>query len=706
MAGNHREMSSSPGLSTPPKSPESPSSGEAIVVDRPPVTYPILTKSPIQKSNTIKTARSQGAAAGDQSAPKQPRKRAIKSDKKKEDGDAPPKQRKPRAKKQKDEQETNSPSTSALKSASAQSTAASKSQPSKQPRINEVMNMAAPHTLQTKSSPTQSGPAIHGPSLIGNKLEGIQKPIKSEPIASTFINQTPQTQFSSTTTSRGQNYDPIRSSTIEVPRPTHTSNPGTPSQISPIKNPPGRASASPSIASLMNPQATQTYPTTTTASRPSSSSATTLHISPRQHDFVQQPQKSAGSVDSPRSVPVIPTPTVKPPTPPLQQLKALPTAMDIDSDAPAKASKSNNSRKPSVSTNNSSSAPSPKQAGTKSKNSTSTPNLPPLPGTGLLSGSSLFNGGPSNQPSASGQTIIIEVPLNGETNKYINFARLAEEKYGYNALHPKLAAQRDRLARVAAYGAVLESNSKNGTSADEMSLDASEGEGEQSNADKKASGTENGAPKKRKRQMKEDQYDKDDPFVDDTELAWEEQAAASKDGFFVYSGPLVTAGEKANIERYVHSMFTSYLLLIVTLARTALSLLQAGAVVVDVAAALVPVVDVALAEAAQEGAGVQAQQTTPMLLVTATNPNELVAVEQRGSLASPKPTAHAWRPKSLKESVWASMQEPILVLLAGRTLPPLRLPPPDHHQKWSYRSNHLRDRDLVLALSEGPHHRL
>ena len=83
-----------------------------------------------------------------------------------------------------------------------------------------------------------------------------------------------------------------------------------------------------------------------------------------------------------------------------------------------------------------------------------------------------------------------------------------------------------------------------------MSLDVSEGEGEQSNIDKKGSG-EDGKPKKRKRTMKEDQYDKDDPFVDDSEMAWEEQAAASKDGFFVYSGPLIQPGQKPEIERYV-----------------------------------------------------------------------------------------------------------------------------------------------------------
>jgi hypothetical protein len=49
--------------------------------------------------------------------------------------------------------------------------------------------------------------------------------------------------------------------------------------------------------------------------------------------------------------------------------------------------------------------------------------------------------------------------------------------------------------------------------------------------------------------MKEDEYDKDDGFVDDSEMLWEEQAAASKDGFFVYSGPLVPEGEKPQLDR-------------------------------------------------------------------------------------------------------------------------------------------------------------
>ena len=176
-------------------------------------------------------------------------------------------------------------------------------------------------------------------------------------------------------------------------------------------------------------------------------------------------------------------------------------------------------------------------------------------------------------PEKTAPTVILHVPLNGEINKYVNFARMAEERYGFNALHPRLAAQRERLARVAAAGAALENAGKAGTgqsgsgmSADEMSVDLSEGDGEGDTSNVEMGGMGAGGsdslrlgddgtklekPQPRKRKMKEDQYDKDDPFVDDTELAWEEQAAASKDGFFVYQGPLVPEGEKPAVERFV-----------------------------------------------------------------------------------------------------------------------------------------------------------
>jgi hypothetical protein len=155
--------------------------------------------------------------------------------------------------------------------------------------------------------------------------------------------------------------------------------------------------------------------------------------------------------------------------------------------------------------------------------------------------------------------------MSGETNKYINFTKLAEEQYGWDALHPRLAAQRDRLARVAAAGAALERNGSNRESGDEMSLD-SEGEGsniEMGGMSDGRTGTDGGAKKvPRKRKMKEDEYDKDDGFVDDSELLWEEQAAAANDGFFVYSGPLVPEGEKPTLDtRYIPSPLLSISLL-------------------------------------------------------------------------------------------------------------------------------------------------
>jgi hypothetical protein len=174
-------------------------------------------------------------------------------------------------------------------------------------------------------------------------------------------------------------------------------------------------------------------------------------------------------------------------------------------------------------------------------------------------------GGPTSAPAPGAvenqtPTIILDIPLKGETNKTVNFARMAEERYGFNTLYPRIAAQQERLARVAAAGAALEQGSAP-ASGDEMSVDLSEPE---SNVEPGTIGTggEDGAPKKRKRATKEEQYDKDDPFVDDSEMLWEEQAAASKDGFFVYSGPLVPEGEKPTIEgRYVGHLCTLFSLL-------------------------------------------------------------------------------------------------------------------------------------------------
>ncbi|KAF7561991.1 hypothetical protein G7046_g2164 [Stylonectria norvegica] len=141
-------------------------------------------------------------------------------------------------------------------------------------------------------------------------------------------------------------------------------------------------------------------------------------------------------------------------------------------------------------------------------------------------------------------TIVLTVPIEaGETNKYVNFMRMAEDRYGWDALHPRLAANRDRKARIALAAASLEKVESRRESGDEMSVDLSDGEG--SNPENGGtSGADAQAKPKKKRNFKEDQYDVGDDFVDDSELLWEAQAAASRDGFFVYSGPLVPEVEK------------------------------------------------------------------------------------------------------------------------------------------------------------------
>lgn len=165
------------------------------------------------------------------------------------------------------------------------------------------------------------------------------------------------------------------------------------------------------------------------------------------------------------------------------------------------------------------------------------PAAPSSSGNGLLSG--VLPGAPTKDTETHIPNIHIHVPLNGEHNKYINFTKLAEERYGWAALNPRLAKARERMMRA-------------DNSGDEMMVDGSESE---SNVemDKPMGGTDSaaeGGKKMRKKRKNQDIYDKNDPFIDDTEMLWEEQAAASKDGFFVYSGPLVPEGEKPQIERY------------------------------------------------------------------------------------------------------------------------------------------------------------
>ncbi|KAK5709754.1 HIR complex subunit [Elasticomyces elasticus] len=354
----------------------------------------------------------------------------------------------------------------------------------------------------------------------------------------------PSTLMSSRPTSSGQNYDPIRGgydpvrgATMETSqqRPANLIN-NSSAQTSPHVN---RASASPSIASLIDPPMASTK----------SSMPAPNHYLP--HSIVQQSNfapPAPRSPTPPKSVPAFPHPPR--PTSPIPMKSNTITQTDgaMDLDITCEVTKP---MIPDIKTKSSSSGPTPKPS--------ARPTPPPAPkgtGSGLLSSSNLF-GGPSTTDSSErrGVNIDIHIKLDPAGGNNINIAQEIAKKYGRDAINPRAAAHREELLRVAAAANKIEG----GSGADDMSVDLmSDAGGDDSNVemggmeDGEKSGT--GADAKaavRKRKPKIEEYDKEDDFIDDTELAWQEQAAVAKDGFFVYSGPLVPAGETANVESAV-----------------------------------------------------------------------------------------------------------------------------------------------------------
>ncbi|KAI2635800.1 HPC2-domain-containing protein [Hypomontagnella submonticulosa] len=337
---------------------------------------------------------------------------------------------------------------------------------------------------------------------------------------------------------RSSNYDPIRESMVSH---NNYSNPmGSPRNPSSTTGLINRASASPSIASLVDPPVPNIIspvPSHTSFAHNTSHSQSHPQSQPRGH----KESNSMPESPNPFRKEFIPPPAPKPPTSEAKETKESKKAAPLL--APAIMSKieirpasittigAAGSKKPSPK-NHSISSSSPRINATKDA-------LAPLPAAPERSILDFGKAEPGSEFVAP--SIILNIPLNGETNKYVNFMRMAEEQYGWDALHPRQAEIKARKARIAAASAALAQNDSS-REGDEMSVDESDNEdsnvemGGTSGPDKAA----DGKPVKKKRHFKEDEYDKDDDFVDDSELLWEEQAAASRDGFFVYSGPLIS----------------------------------------------------------------------------------------------------------------------------------------------------------------------
>jgi hypothetical protein len=217
------------------------------------------------------------------------------------------------------------------------------------------------------------------------------------------------------------------------------------------------------------------------------------------------------------------------------------TGMDVDTDV--KPTKQPNSAGPAPSAP---SAPTPPAAPKRAKEQP-----PPLPsGSGLLSATPLGSIGSAPANGNAGTNIFLTFELVGQTNVTINFAREVERKYGFAALHPRLAARNERKRALAAASNALEKEAGLG-SVDDMSLDLSEPESNNETGGNDEDSANAPTDGRKRRRRKAEEYDRGDDFIDDTEMAWEEQALMAKDGFFVYSGPLVTEPEKVTVERFV-----------------------------------------------------------------------------------------------------------------------------------------------------------
>lgn len=468
--------------------------------------------------------------------------------------------------------------------------------PTKQPkRQRKTKDPNAPPAKMHKKKPNEpdssdlpmeqratsaNGPAFTGlsplPGSTINRLEPMAQPasgIKREVSASqpprvssmsSLLNAEPEPPRPSAPPSRtsGTNYDPIRSNydpvrETMVPHTNHSFSGNMGSPRGPASNIMNRASASPSIASLVDPAPPTQNLVSPLPSRTNFSQNPTTQ-SPR-------PAKENGAISgspNPFRQELVAPPPASTPKPPMSETKKI---AEIKKPAPTPSFSARSAieiRPTSITTigagsrrtppkNQSVASSSPRMAPQKDS-------ALPLPGGAERSILDFGKAEPGNELTTP--SIVLHIPLNGETNKYVNFMRVAEERYGWEALHPRQAEHRARKARIAAASAAL-AQADSSREGDEMSVD--ESENEDSNIEMGGmSGAEKPGPKKKKRHFKEDEYDKEDGFVDDSEMLWEQQAAASKDGFFVYSGPLIPEADKPVPGRYAYTyclpLYASY----------------------------------------------------------------------------------------------------------------------------------------------------
>lgn len=158
------------------------------------------------------------------------------------------------------------------------------------------------------------------------------------------------------------------------------------------------------------------------------------------------------------------------------------------------------------------------------------------------------------EPPQERPVIALDIPLldpkdpqPGQAEVVINVLKLAEDKYGWNVIHPNAKSAIDLMDEIL-------DDDDDGEDDDDDDLQVVDEKGNVQKDDKgkkKDELTEEQKLKKHETKMnrKVGKYDYEDPFIDDEELQWEEEITTTKEGFFVYWGPLVEDKTSASIAK-------------------------------------------------------------------------------------------------------------------------------------------------------------
>lgn len=131
-------------------------------------------------------------------------------------------------------------------------------------------------------------------------------------------------------------------------------------------------------------------------------------------------------------------------------------------------------------------------------------------------------------------------PKPGQAEVVINVLKLAEDKYGWSRIHPQAKSAIDIMDDMIEDDEDVMDEDEDDEVLDDEKISKKKKEEEELTEEQLARRHEV------KMNRKVGKYDYEDPFIDDIELQMEEEITSTKEGFFVYWGPLVDDRNQSN----------------------------------------------------------------------------------------------------------------------------------------------------------------